>query len=239
MSEVKKEENDISNNSSDKKEQELPNKEEVSNQQNQQEVKQKKRRPGDQFLFNRVDVENIDVKTMTEEQKADLKAKLEEECLKVCNGYAQELAFAHQWDSFDNIKMANDRDLDDLYDENNQKLKTKLKIIAGWIFGFAISYITNISWLFLVFWVGSILPHVWDLIINKEQYDSYIVPNIDAYFSQSYVSFGFKRTQKGRGRVKEQDKSLHPKALELYDYYKETLLLIRSLRPSKDEKKKK
>lgn len=47
--------------------------------------------------------------------------------------------------------MANDSDLDDLFDENNEKLKSKLKIIAGMIIGGFLSYYFEMTWIFFVF----------------------------------------------------------------------------------------
>lgn len=102
-------------------------------------------------MVKRVNMDEVDVKTLDEDKKSELKATLEEECLKICNCYLEELAIDLKWDTFDNIRMANDSDPDDLFDENNEKLKSKLKIIAGMLIGGFLAYYFERSWIFFVF----------------------------------------------------------------------------------------
>lgn len=134
--------------------------------------------------------------------------------------------------------MANDDDDDDLFDVDNAKLKAKLKVISAMIIGASLAYYFNATWIWFVFQIGSMAPYMYDSFTGKDNYDSVIFPNKDSYFGQSLVSIGFKTIGKRRGRANESNHSLHPKAVELYNYFKYTQAKVRALEAI-DKKQKK
>lgn len=102
-------------------------------------------------MVERVKTDGIDFKALNEEEKADLKSRLEKECVDVMNCYMDVLAVFEKWTNFDEIRTASEEDLDDLFDENNGKLKSKLKIIAGMFIGGFFAWYFEATWLWFVF----------------------------------------------------------------------------------------
>ena len=133
-------------------------------------------------MVEHVNLEGVDVKTLNEEEKASLKERLEKECLDVSNCYMDVLAVYERWDSYDGIRMASDDDLDDLFDENNQKLKNKLKIIAGMFIGAFFAWYFEQTWIWFVFQLISLGPYIKESLTSKEAFDSVLFPNDDSYF---------------------------------------------------------
>ena len=102
-------------------------------------------------MVEHVNLEGIDIAKLNEEEKATLKVRLEKECLDVSNCFMDVLAVYERWENYEEIRMASDADLDDLFDENNQKLKNKLKIIAGMLIGAFFAWYFEETWIWFAF----------------------------------------------------------------------------------------
>lgn len=92
------------------------------------------------------------------------------------------LAVIERWEKYSEIRIANDADIDDLFDENNGKLKSKLKIILMMAIGAGLAYYFEQSWIWFAFQILSLGPHMYDAFTRKEEYDTIVIPDKEAYF---------------------------------------------------------